>query len=540
VKSIILLTDLHTPEALILSLFSSAFDIVSGSAKSSSGEEVAEQVKFDLTRLLVTVIDEAQTLAAEAVDVIIAQFLRVDSRGTADTTSKKKIAAITDEKQGTLLPRDYSPAYNMSKAICDSCTDKMAQYISQYFNDVIMDSSGTGLANDGSKHKAHRRTSFDDSDDEGLLGPSGEDLKELTKAHRLVRELWRACPDVLQNVIPQLEIELSAESVSLRTLATETLGDVAAGIGIAGPPPPPSMDPAAYPPAKLTTSQTPNVPLSILQTPISLKPFSQTHSVVYESFLGRRHDKSAAVRAAWTTAVGRILITSGGGIGLSESEEQKLTKALAQMLGDADEYVRSRAVKAVSQFGFSDIILKIGSGGGVSTEGSVLSILSERVKDRKHSVREEAMTSLGRMWGIASGELEENNEQVVAVLGDAPAKIFDAYFTNDADIHVLIDHVLFECLLPLTYPPIKSKLAKAVNGASQVAKDTQPTDEPPKIDTDRIRVRRILTLIRRLDEKTKKVFYAIQSRQVGVARAVGAFLQACESYNVSTTSTTGC
>src|SRR6266511_2342922 len=106
VKSIILLTDLNAPEALLLSLFSSAFDVVSGSAKSSSGEEVAENVRYDLTRLLVTVIDEAQTLGTEVVDVIVAQFLRVDPRIADSTTSKtKKNGAVPDEKQATLLPR---------------------------------------------------------------------------------------------------------------------------------------------------------------------------------------------------------------------------------------------------------------------------------------------------------------------------------------------------------------------------------------------------------------------------------------------------
>jgi sister chromatid cohesion protein PDS5 len=532
VKSIILLTDLHNPEALLLALFSHSFDIVSGSAKSSSGEEVAANVKFDLTSLLVTVVEEAQSLATAVIDVIIAQFLRVDPRVAESRAVKgKKNEAGTDEKQGTLIPRDYSPAYNMSKTICDSCTDKMAQYISGYFNDVIVDAS-EGL-NGAPKHKPHRRASFDDSDDEGLSGPSGEDLKEISKAHRLVRELWRACPDVLQNVIPQVDAELSAESASLRTIATETIGDVAAGIGIAGPPPPPPMDPAAYPTATLQTSQPSYAQLSVLLTPISPKSFSQTHPTAYASFLSRRHDKSAAVRSAWTTAVGRILITSSGGIGLSEEEEQRLMKALAEMLGDADEHVRSRAVKAVGQFSFSEIILRVGASGGVSTADSVLSVLSERVKDRKHSVREEAMTCLGRIWGVASGELEANTEQVVSIVGDAPTKIFDAYYTNDPDTHSLINSVLFELLLPLSFPPIKSKSAKAVNGNSQVVKDSQAVEDPAKLDVDELRVRRILTLLRRLDESSRKVFYAIQGRQVSLSKYVGALLQQCELYNVS-------
>ena len=58
----------------------------------------------------------------------------------------------------------------------------------------------------------------------------------------LLRELWRACPSVLQHAVPQIDAELSADNTNLRQLATATLGDMIAGIGAAGPPPPPPLD----------------------------------------------------------------------------------------------------------------------------------------------------------------------------------------------------------------------------------------------------------------------------------------------------------
>ncbi|GMF75796.1 unnamed protein product [Aspergillus oryzae] len=521
VKSIVLMTDLDHPDALIIPLFTTCFDIVSGSSKGSTGEDIAKNVEFDMTRLLVTVIDETPVLAADVVDVIVAQFLRIDPRALENPSRRgKKADAPLDAKQGTLLLKDYPPAYNMAKAICQACPERMTSHISQYFNNVIIDASATG-ANGPSKN-SHRRPNLDDSDEEG------EDIKELSKAHRLIRELWRACPEVLQNVVPQLEAELSAESVSLRLLATQTIGDLTAGIGVAGPPPPPPMDPAAYPPVTLSDySQIVPQPNVLIQ-PFSPKPFSQAHSSTYEGFLSRRLDKSASVRAAWATVVGRILLTSAGGSGLAESEEQMLIKNLASMLRDADEKVRVAAVDAVGTFGLSHIVHKLGASGGFSSHDSILFILAERVKDRKPQVREHAMKTLGRMWAVAAGEIEQDNEQVVSLLKDGPSKIFDAFYTNDMDIHVLIDRVLFDILLPLSYPPIKPKLSRSSSTQSQKLKDSQTSEGDNETDVDKIRVRRILTLIRGLDDKAKKVFFAMQARQIQMRTAVTVYLQACE------------
>lgn len=519
------MTDLDHPDSLIVPLFTSCFDIISGSSKTSTGEEVAKNVEVDMTRLLVTVIDESPILAPEVVDVIVAQFLRVDPRALeAPGKRGRKTDAPVDTKQETLLLKDYPPAYNMAKAICQACPERMTSHISQYFNNVIIDASGASRAN-GSSKPLHRRPNLDDSDEEA------EDVKELSKAHRLIRELWKACPEVLQNVVPQLEAELSTESVSLRLLATQTLGDLTAGIGVAGPPPPPPMDPSAYPPMSLADYSQFVPQQNPILAPLSPKPFPQAHASAYESFLSRRLDKSASVRAAWVTAVGRILLTSAGGSGLGESEERALIANLASALRDADEKVRVAAVDAVGTFGLSHIVHKLGLDGGVMSPDSVLSILAERVKDRKPQVREHAMKTLARMWAVAACEIEQNNEQVVPLLKDAPSKIFDAYYTNDPDIHVMIDRVLFELLLPLNYPPIKPKLSRGGSSQSQ-KKDTQ-SSEPDELDVDSIRARRILTLLRGLDDKARKVFFAMQGRQISVRGVMNIYLEACEEYNVS-------
>ncbi|CAG8129541.1 unnamed protein product [Penicillium olsonii] len=524
VKSVVLMVDLDHPDSLIVPLFAGCFDIVSGSSKASTGEEVAKNVEFDMTRVLVTVIDESLVLAPEVVDIIVAQFLRVDPR-VLDKKGKRPDAPV-DAKQDTLLLKDYPAAYNMAKAICQACPERMTSHISQYFNNVIIDASVPAGQANGSKHGA-RKPNLDDSDEEG------EDIKELSKAHRLIRELWRACPEVLQNVIPQIEAELSAESVALRLLATQTIGDLAAGIGVAGPPPPPPMDPTTYPPVSLVDYDKTIPQPNVLVTPVSPKPFSQVHNSAYEAFLSRRLDKTPSVRAAWVTVVGRILLTSAGGSGLHESEEHSLVRNLASMLRDVDEKVRVAAVDTVGQFGYSQIVNRLSVDGGCSSEDSVLAILAERVKDRKPHVREHAMKILARMWAVAAGDIEQNTEPVATLLKDAPSKIFDAFYTNDQEIHVLIDRVMFETLLPLAYPPVKSKLSRGNSNQSQKQKekDSQATEPEQETDVDKIRVRRILTLLRGLDEKARRVFFVLLARQMSMRSAATIYLEACEKYN---------
>ncbi|RQM06379.1 hypothetical protein DH86_00001188, partial [Scytalidium sp. 3C] len=516
VKSIVLLMDIPNSDALTLHLFTSCFDIVSGSSKASTGEQISKDVDYHMSQLLVTLVDEATSLPSQVVDIIVAQFLR------AGIGRKSEDA---DDKQSTLMLKELPEAYNMAKLICNSCPEKMARYISQYFNDVIMDASAT--SNPPTKSNGHRRASdaaVSDDEEEVPSGPTDADLRELEKAHLLLRELWRASPAVLQNVIPQLEAELSAENVQLRLLATETLGDIVSGIGAAGPPPPPSMDPAVYPPLMLDDFPSSSTSASILTTPISPQSFAQTHHSVYNNFIGRRNDKSALIRSAWSTAVGRILITSAGGIGLSREEENTLVKGLGEKLNDADERVRISAVKALGGFSFKDVMEKLAANGGVNKSGSVLSSLADRARDRKHSVRVEAMTVLARLWGVATGEILAGNELVITALDAIPSRIFDAYYANDVELNVLLDHVMFEQLIPLGFPSTKAKGSKQNGQSQKEAKDAS-------FDADKVRVERILLVLRSLNAKSKKAFFAMQARQPTFSNVVAAFLKRCEEYN---------
>ncbi|KAG6039231.1 hypothetical protein E4U19_006492 [Claviceps sp. Clav32 group G5] len=517
VKSILLISEIHGADDLLLRLFNSTFDGVSTSSRASSEEQVAKDVEIGLTDMLMEVIDESSgSIPATVIDAIISQFLRAAPPGGGKSKDQ-------NDKQATLLLKTEPAAYVMAKNICNGCADKMSRYISQYFSDVILGASKFATKGNGFRHGE------DSDEDDNISGPSDADLKSLRQAHMLIRELWRAAPDILQNVVPQLDAELSADNVHLRLIATETFGDMISGIGAAGPPPPPVLDPAAYPPVRLIddnlgASQVPDSEANVLTKPYSPQSFAQTHHATYRSFVGRKNDKTGTIRAAWVTAAGYILSTSAGGIGLSREDESELVKGLVDKLNDSEEKVRLAAVKAIELFNFRDAILKLGVTGGVEKEGSVFASLADRCRDRRPAVRVEAMVLLGKLWAVGAGEIADGEEAVISCLSGVPSRIINGFYANDSDLNVLLDRVMFECLIPLKYPLVKGKGAK--NAAGSQGKGGVSAG-----DQDRIRAERILLMLKYLDAPAQKAFFALQSRQPQFAKGLAIFIKQCEAYN---------
>lgn len=470
-----------------------------------------------MTDILIFLIDESPGLPAKVVEAVIAQFLRPAHFKSVQSRSDK---GESNGNQSTLLPKKEPPAYVMAKMICTYNPEKMARYVSQYFSDVIMDASS--FATRGNGHKQG-----DDEEEAAPSGPTEADLKNLSQAHLLIRELWRAAPAVLQNVIPQVEAELSADDVHLRQIATETFGDMISGIGAAGPPSAPNYDPCQYPPLRFNDEASAPIYDNVLTTPICSQSFAQTYPSTHNSFLGRRKDKVPQIRAAWTTAAGYILSTSAGGIGLSREEQSQLVDALNEKLNDADEKVRLAAVKAIELFSYRDVVTKLGPKGGANKEGSVLASLADRCRDKRPAVRVEAMVVLGKLWAVAAGDIAAGQDVVVACFSGVSSRILNVFYANDLDLNVLLDRVLYEYLVPLGYPPRKQKPGAKGSSQSQAASGTV-------FDPDRIRAERLLQLVKSLDNPAKKAFLAIQSRQPQFAQVLALFIKQCEAFNGGT------
>ncbi|KAG8890975.1 hypothetical protein FRB98_002995 [Tulasnella sp. 332] len=174
IKSIVLVCDLPQADDLMTEIFRDVFDLVR--------QDVAKNVELFLADVLVSLIDEAQTLPAELLDVILSQFMQKPSK----------------------TPH---PAHKLAIDICWRTSERLQRNVCQYFTDIIL------------QH-----------DDE-------EEMERIRVAHELIKALSRDCPALLLNVVPQLEEELKVDRLAMRALATEALGemfgDVKTGIELA-------------------------------------------------------------------------------------------------------------------------------------------------------------------------------------------------------------------------------------------------------------------------------------------------------------------
>lgn len=528
VRSILLVNDAPNGPKLVLHLFTTCFDMLS-----NPREDLSKNVEHNMAGLLVSLVDESATLPAEVIDIMLAQFLRADPRIAVAKPVKGRKQDDVDAKadQMVLLLRQLPPAYNLAKTVCNECKDRMARYVAQYFTNVVLD-AGSNRPEKVTKGRSRARAGSDvdsvDADD-NHHDPSADDLKEVEKAHRLLRELWRAAPEVLRNVISQVEQELNADQADVRLLATEAIGDLAAGIGAAGPPPSPVLNPAAELGANGTTAQETKDNQPYNTTPFSPQSFSQSHPGTYHAFLGRRNDKAPQIRAAWALCAGRILSTSGGGIGLNHQDEENLIQYLSLLLMDHDEKVRIAVIEAMGFFTFQDVVNRLGTSGDLSTPGSLLHNLADRVRDKKHAVRVEAMNFLGKLWGVAVRDIAAGNEKIRNLLGPIPSRILDAIYANDADINALVDRVWWESLVPLGWPFYKKGEKKPVRQDVPAEED----DESPSNQADKMRAERLLWLVADLGEKAKKVFFSLMLRPSQQSKYMASFLKTLEDYNVS-------
>lgn len=526
------MNDLPSSGSLILSLFSSCFDILA-----SPDENLSKNIEYHMTGLLESVIDECQALPTQAIDIVLAQFLRADPRANPIFAKNKKNGHVqSSNNTEPILSYGRLPAsYVLARNLCNTCVDRMARHISQYFGNVIVDT--TSMSSDAKskpKTKSRARANSIESEDDVRVGPSDDDIKQLENAHKLLRELWRSCPGTLQNVIPQIELELSAEDVQIRAVATEAIGDLAAGIGAAGLNPPTSVSPTAYPPLTLNSEERSSQRQSGPFAPSSPMSFSQAHISSYQTFLNRRNDKSPTIRALWATCVARILTTSAGGTGIDHKAQHHLISNFSEMLVDSDEKVRLAAVEALKLFDLRDFVEKIGPFEEEANGNSILNNLRQRIKDKKPAIRSTAIKLLGSLWNLGYGEMSMDNVQVVQLLGSIPSYIFDAIYVNDPEINCHIDKCFFDMLLPIHYPSSRKNSKVQANGSSKTngARATGDT-ESPSFEADKLRVERLLFIVRDLDERTKKAFIVMMSRQAQAAQHMQAFLKLCEENNVS-------
>ena len=577
------MADIPNGEPLIYQLFTSFFDI-------GAKPGIARQIEYFMSDILVQLVAECNSLASELVDIIVAQFFRANLAAATALSAGSKRLAKEDGKQTSI--REHMapppPAYNMARMICTSlsCVDKMARHICQYFSEVILDASPS----ERQSHHHHRRSlSPDHSSPEppGPHEPSEDDLKELSKAHLLVKELWRAAPSVLQNVIPQLEQELLAENLQLRLLATETIGDMCA------------------------ISPSPPLGTGIMGGGATVGSwgggtggsgsFASTCPGSWKMWLGRVNDRSSAVRSKWVECAVRVLQTLSPNTAPGVNAAKSLVPLIADKLNDTDEKVRLATCRAIGEdLDYVSVTTKLNKPNGER----LLENLALRAKDKKHNVRAEGMRVLARMWDSGYDDIRRGDESVIKLLGWIPGRLLETTYVNDRDVDVLLDCVMWEILLPLEYPPgcletgkrivggvangkgkdigkVKGKEKESTamdklrkggitrslrekgrkdTGKEKVISDSDSMSslsDPPEssdeedevdenitaknasttLDHDRQRTIRLLHLAHNLSSRSLRALLALASRQVSYSKILTAFLAAASDFQTSGAST---
>uniref|UniRef100_A0A0W0GEX7 Cohesin-associated protein pds5 n=2 Tax=Moniliophthora roreri TaxID=221103 RepID=A0A0W0GEX7_MONRR len=167
VKSVVLVCDLPNADEVMTDIFKDFFALVRSN--------FAKKIELFMADILVAIIDEAQTIPENLLDLILAQFMDKDAK-------------------------IEQPAYRLAVQVCNETSDKLQRHVSLYFSEILL---------------SHTQDETEAAED-----------KNIRSAHELIKRLHASCPGLLHSVIPQLEEELQMSSPHLRGLAVQALGDM--------------------------------------------------------------------------------------------------------------------------------------------------------------------------------------------------------------------------------------------------------------------------------------------------------------------------
>ncbi|KAG0205383.1 hypothetical protein BGX28_003004 [Mortierella sp. GBA30] len=335
VKSIVLVADLKNADEIMIELFRNMFDDIR--------PQQAKVVQVSMSELLQTIIEHVDNLPQEIVDIILAQFLH-----------RHKF--------------DNPAAYRLACDLGNNCAEKLQRYVFQYFSDIIS-TAGNG-------------------------DMSSKELEDFKTVHKLVVELNKATPTLLLNVVPQLEEEMKLADVSLRSLATKSLGEM-----------------FAEKTSRLTTQ----------------------YESTWRAWLLRRNDKAPQVRIIWVEAVVNLIKGHG-------NLDKELNEGLAEKIVDPDEKVRVAACQAIGGFDYETSLHHI--------QKNTLIQVGHRCRDKKKSVSREAIKSLSVLYSQAYPEIENGTQASISHFGWMPSAVLHAVYVNDNETFAVVDQAVLTTLFP--------------------------------------------------------------------------------------------
>lgn len=366
-ESIALAVEFPNIEAFTTKIFKAFYKIT------DKHKSISVDVEYNLARILSTLTSELEFLPADAVDIVLEHFLPKEEKtlGQKDSNNSNQI-------------RKESSSFRLSKAICIDNIDVMTKHVNQYFADIIYSITlqDTDPKKIGSISKTTSKKRF-----------KANETKKQTQQNllELAEEIWIAAPELLSNVMGQLEPILLAEEDNYREAAVRSIGKM---IGI-------------YP---------------------SRVSFVKDHTDTWKVWLGRAVDKSSAIRLAWIQATPDILNNR-------TDVADDISKQLSIKLEDPDEKVRIVACAAIGKLSVDTIAVKL-------EKSFSFDVLFSRLRDTKPLVRLEAFKVVGKLYKEAYPRIEKGVGPYINVFAKIPQKVLDQIYVNDKQMDELIDTCL--------------------------------------------------------------------------------------------------
>lgn len=405
-------------------------------------EKLIDQV-FEVLYDLASHKDFPRNLEPLASDILSEIILETDHISTA-VLKRILNRLLTDSADGALMTGGgiSNPGFNFSIAICEANVDRMSRQIAKLFSEMLYE--------DTSK----RGADADESIRSALV------LDNLRKVHRLAVLIWKYVPEMLLALIGLIDDELKADDEKVRILATDTIGQM--------------------------------IGCSSGTTIVHKVDFVAAHNEIWQNWLKKALDGSAAVRCKWVDQVPRIVQQHAQDTTSTREIDQKLAKGLMCCLLDYDEKVRFTACKCIAK-----VPAKVFIGRVCNRE--ILDTLFKLLREKNSDIRDQVMKLLGEVFNTyLDADKNISLLEIESSLKDIPNQILSLIYINDRNITAAVDIALFEQLLPFEGNDIK-------------------------------RVERLCQVYFSLNEKSKNSFLAINKRQKQMGEVVGKFLHTVET-----------
>ncbi|KAI8842696.1 armadillo-type protein [Chytriomyces cf. hyalinus JEL632] len=335
----------------------------------------------------------------------------------------------------------------LSIDLCNNVTSKLQRYVCQYFGELFYSSMKAVGKNGGGKNGKYDPDEADEDEDEDAdeLDEPNNSHSDFRYAHNLILEMNKSCPGVLQNVIPLFEDQLKCEDEKVRELSTDLLGKIFVESG--------SRVAVLYP-------------------------------SIWRAWLERRNDKNASIRILW------VQFCSGAFRHHPELSPDMIS-GLEQKIYDPDEKVRLATMHVIGQL--DSVSLN-------SISHQLLLHVADRCKDKKMSVRVEAIDALAGIFKVTYADIVADENGATEKYGWIPGCILELAYLGEIETSLIMERVLHEDIFVYTYD------------------DVQRTD-------------RLLRIVGALTEKQHKAFLSVIDRQASSMKDFFMYIECCEKWN---------